>query len=89
VRRASASLVARLAVWRAFQVRAAPSTGTSIPAGQSKRRHADGHRETAVVPISQEQQRKDVLAIRAADPNLAIEPHQGVDASTAARRAGA
>ena len=89
VRRASASRAWTFAVWRAFQARCASGERQEHPvqAGEPERRNGDGDREAAVVAVAEAEQRQHVLPLRAADPDLAVEPHQRVDASAAARRA--
>ena len=41
------------------------------------------------MPVAEAEQREHVLPLGAADPDLAVEPHQRVDARAAARRARA
>src|SRR3989442_10458260 len=46
-----------------------------VQAGKPKRRDRDGDREAAVVAVAEAEEREHLLSLRAADPDLAVEPH--------------
>ena len=89
VRRASARRACTWAVWRAFHVRCACSSGRSIPFRHASLKGATEtvNGEAAVVAVAEAEEREHVLALRAADLDLAVESHERVDARAAARPA--
>ena len=60
-----------------------------VQAGEAEGRHRHRDGEAAVVAVPEAEQRQHVLPLRSSDPDLALEPHQRVDAGAAARRARA
>src|SRR5579884_132814 len=59
----------------------------SVQAREPERRDRDGDGESAVVAVAEAQQWEHVLSLRTADSDLAIEPHQRVNARATARLA--
>src|SRR6266566_4637930 len=49
-----------------------------VQTGEPERRNRDRDGEAAVVTVAEAEEREHLLSLRAADPDLAVEPHQRV-----------